>query len=187
MNYVGQEIQDFTVKAYHQGELKDVAKKDVLGRWSVFFFYPADFTFVCPTELEDLQANYEQFKAANAEVYSVSEDTEFVHKAWAETSEGIGKLEYPMLADPAGKLARAFDVLDEELGQAYRAVFLVDPDGVVQSYTINNMGIGRNASEVLRTLQAAQFVRAHGDQVCPAKWHPGEATLTPSLDLVGKL
>ena len=92
-----------------------------------------------------------------------------------------------MLADPAGKLARAFDVLDEDLGQAYRAVFLVDPDGVVQSYTINNMGIGRNASEVLRTLQAAQFVRAHGDQVCPAKWHPGEATLTPSLDLVGKL
>ena len=187
MNYIGQEIQDFSVKAYQQGELKDVTKKDVLGKWSVFFFYPADFSFVCPTELEDLQTKYSQFKAAGAEIYSVSEDTEFVHKAWAEASTGIGKIEYPMLAYPAGKLAKAFDVLNAELGQTYRAAFIVDPDGVIQSYTINNMGIGRNASEIFRTLQAASFVRAHGDKVCPASWQPGDDVLEPGLDLVGKL
>ena len=124
---------------------------------------------------------------ADADLYSVSEDTEFVHKAWAEASEKIGKIKYNMLADPAGKLARMFDVLDEDAGQAYRGVFIVDPDGKIQSYTINNMGIGRSADEILRTLQAAQFVREHGDRVCPANWKPGQDSIKPSLDLVGKL
>ncbi len=124
---------------------------------------------------------------ADADIYSVSEDTEFVHKAWAEASEKIGKIKYNMLADPAGKLARMFDVLDEDAGQAYRGVFIVDPDGKIQSYTINNMGIGRSADEILRTLQAAQFVREHGDRVCPANWKPGQDSIKPSLDLVGKL
>lgn len=187
MNFVGHEIEDFTVNAYQAGETIEVSKKDVLGKWSVFFFYPADFSFVCPTELEALQANYDAFKQANTEIYSVSEDTEFVHKAWAEASDEIGKIKYPMLADPAGKLARMFDVLDEDAGQAYRGVFIVDPDGIIQSYTINNMGIGRSADEILRTLQAAQFVREHGDRVCPANWQPGDDSIKPSLDLVGKL
>lgn len=120
MNFVGHEIEDFKVNAYHDGETTEVSKKDVLGKWSVFFFYPADFSFVCPTELEALQDKYEDFKKANAEIYSVSEDTEFVHKAWAQASDKIGKIKYSMLADPAGKLARMFDVLDEDAGQAYR-------------------------------------------------------------------
>ena len=187
MNFVGHEIEDFKVNAYQDGKTVEVTKKDVLGKWSIFFFYPADFSFVCPTELEALQDKYEDFKQANAEIYSVSEDTEFVHKAWAEASDKIGKIKYHMLADPAGKLARIFDVLDEDAGQAYRGVFIVDPDGKIQSYTINNMGIGRSADEILRTLQAAQFVRKHGDRVCPANWKPGQDSIKPSLDLVGKL
>ena len=187
MNFVGHEIEDFKVNAYQDGETKEVTKKDVLGKWSIFFFYPADFSFVCPTELEALQDKYDDFKKADAEIYSVSEDTEFVHKAWAEASDKIGKIKYHMLADPAGKLARMFDVLDEDAGQAYRGVFIVDPDGKIQSYTINNMGIGRSADEILRTLQAAQFVRKHGDRVCPANWKPGQDSIKPSLDLVGKL
>ena len=187
MNFVGHEIEDFKVNAYQDGKTVEVTKKDVLGKWSIFFFYPADFSFVCPTELEALQDKYEDFKQANAEIYSVSEDTEFVHKAWAEASDKIGKIKYHMLTDPAGKLARMFDVLDEDAGQAYRGVFIVDPDGKIQSYTINNMGIGRSADEILRTLQAAQFVRKHGDRVCPANWKPGQDSIKPSLDLVGKL
>ena len=187
MNFVGHEIEDFKVYAYQDGKTVEVTKKDVLGKWSIFFFYPADFSFVCPTELEALQDKYEDFKQANAEIYSVSEDTEFVHKAWAEASDKIGKIKYHMLADPAGKLARMFDVLDEDAGQAYRGVFIVDPDGKIQSYTINNMGIGRSADEILRTLRAAQFVRKHGDRVCPANWKPGQDSIKPSLDLVGKL
>ena len=187
MNFVGHEIEDFKVNAYQDGKTVEVTKKDVLGKWSIFFFYPADFSFVCPTELEALQDKYEDFKQANAEIYSVSEDTEFVHKAWAEASDKIGKIKYHMLADPAGKLARMFDVLDEDAGQAHRGVFIVDPDGNIQSYTINNMGIGRSADEILRTLLAAQFVRKHGDRVCPANWKPGQDSIKPSLDLVGKL
>ena len=187
MNMINQEIDDFSVRAYKKGDLIDVSKKDVLGKWGIFFFYPADFSFVCPTELEALQDKYEEFKKADAEIYSVSEDSEYVHKAWADASENIGRLEFPMLADPAGKIARMFDVLDEEAGQTFRAVFIVDPDGKIQSYTINNTGIGRSADEILRTLQAARFVREHGDQVCPADWQPGDDTIKPSLDLVGKL
>lgn len=159
----------------------------MLGKWSIFFFYPADFSFVCPTELGDLQDHYDAFKKANAEIYSVSEDSEFVHKAWSEATDTIGKIQYPMLADPAGKLARFFDVLDEDAGQAFRGVFIIDPEGKIKSYTINDMGIGRNAEEILRTLEAAEFVALHGDKVCPANWHPGDDTISPSLDLVGKI
>lgn len=187
MNYINQSIPEFRVNAYQDGDTHEVTTKDVLGKWSVFFFYPADFSFVCPTELGDLQDHYAEFQKANAEIYSVSEDTEFVHKAWAEATDTIGKIKYNMLADPAGKLARFFDVLDEEAGQAFRGVFVVDPEGKIKSYTINDMGIGRNAEEILRTLEAAQFVAEHGDKVCPANWHPGEDTITPSLDLVGKI
>ena len=185
--FIGKEITDFTVQAFQKGAFLEVSKEDILGHWSVFFFYPADFTFVCPTELGDLADFYEEFREIGCEIYSVSEDTHFVHKAWADASETIGKIEYPMLADPAGRLASFFDVLVEEEGQALRGTFIVNPEGKIRAYEIHDMGIGRNAQELLRKVQAAQYVEEHGDQVCPAKWKPGEETLTPSLDLVGIL
>ena len=187
MSLIGRKIEEFKVQAYHQGNFKEVTNEDVLGKWSVFFFYPADFTFVCPTELGDLADHYEEFKNINAEIYSVSEDTHFVHKAWADATDTIAKVQYPMLADPTGRLARMFEVLIEEEGLALRGTFIVDPEGIIQAYEVHANGIGRNAEELLRKVQAAQFVAEHGDQVCPAKWTPGAETLTPSLDLVGRL
>lgn len=187
MSLIGKEISDFKVQAYQTGNFKTVTKEDVLGKWSIFFFYPADFTFVCPTELEDLQNHYEELKKLNVEVYSVSCDTHFVHKAWADTSKTIKKVEYVMLADPTGALARDFDVMIEEDGIAERGTFVVNPEGKIVLYEVNGGGIGRNADELLRKVQAAQFVATHGDQVCPAKWTPGQETLKPSLDLVGMI
>lgn len=186
-NYINIEVDDFKVNSYHKGKFEEVAKTDILGHWSVFFFYPADFTFVCPTELGDLADHYEEFQEIGCEIYSISEDTHFVHKAWADASDTIKKIEYPMLADPTGRLARFFGVLDEDEGQAFRGTFVMNPKGVIKVYEIHDMGIGRNAEELLRKVQAAQFVEEHGDQVCPAKWKPGEETLMPSLDLVGML
>ncbi len=179
--------EDFTVQCYQDGAFGQVSKADLLGHWSLFFFYPADFTFVCPTELADLADLQERFEAENCKIYSVSEDSHFVHKAWADASETIRRIHYTMLADPAGVLARQFGVLDEAAGQAYRGAFVLNPEAQVVFYEINDMGIGRNAEELLRKLQAARFVAEHGDQVCPAKWKPGAETLTPSLDLVGLL
>ncbi len=187
MSFINKKLLDFNVQAYHNGEFKSVSTEDVLGKWSVFFFYPADFTFVCPTELGDLADSYAQFQEIGCEIYSVSTDTHFVHKAWADTTETIGKIKYPMLADPTGALTRFFDVMIEEEGIALRGTFIVNPEGEIKAYEVHDNGIGRNADELLRKLQAAQFVAAHGDQVCPAKWQPGAETLTPSLDLVGKL
>ena len=186
-NLINRTIGEFKVQAFYQGKFMDVTREYTLGHWSVFFFYPADFTFVCPTELGDLADFYEEFKEAGCEIYSVSEDTHFVHKAWADASDTIKKIQYPMLGDPAGKLAREFGVLDEEAGQAFRGTFILNPEGKIKAYEIHDMGIGRNAQELLRKVQAARFVEEHGDQVCPAKWKPGEETLTPSLDLVGML
>ncbi|MCD8294304.1 MAG: redoxin domain-containing protein, partial [Clostridia bacterium] len=156
-------------------------------KWAVFFFYPADFTFVCPTELEDLQNKYEDFKKAGCEIYSVSTDTHYVHKAWADHSERIAKLQYVMLADPTHALCKDFDVLIAEDGVAERGTFVVNPEGKIVAYEVNSGNVGRNADELFRKLQALQFVAAHGDEVCPAKWKPGEETLKPSLDLVGML
>ena len=187
MSLINKEVNDFKVQAYVGKDFKEVTKKDILGKWSVFFFYPADFTFVCPTELEDLADKYEEFKDMGCEIYSVSCDSHFVHKAWHDASKTIQKIQYPMLGDPAGKLAREFGVLDEEAGQAFRGTFILNPEGRIKAYEIHDMGIGRNAQELLRKVQAARFVEEHGDQVCPAKWKPGEETLTPSLDLVGML
>lgn len=187
MSLIGKKLEDFKVQAYHNGNFVEVSNEDVVGKWGIFFFYPADFTFVCPTELGDLADHYDSFKEIGAEIYSVSEDSHFVHKAWADTTETIGKIKYPMLADPTGKLARFFEVLIEEEGMALRGTFIVDPDGIIQAYEVHQNGIGRNAEELLRKVQAAQFVREHGDEVCPANWTPGAETLTPSLDLVGKL
>lgn len=185
MSQIGKEIVDFNVQAYVNNKFIKVEKKDVLGKWSVFFFYPADFTFVCPTELEDLANKYPEFKAANCEIYSVSCDTHFVHKAWHDASKTIKKIEYPMLADPTGTLARAFDVMIEEVGLAERGTFVVNPEGKIVAYEVLSGNIGRNADELYRRLQALQFVAEHGDEVCPAKWEPGKETLKPSLELVG--
>ncbi len=187
MSLIGKEVNDFKVKAFVEGDFRDVTRADLLGKWSVFVFYPADFTFVCPTELGDLADHYEEFKKIGCEVYSVSTDSHFVHKAWHDASDTIKKIRYPMLADPTAKLAQDFEVYIEEEGMALRGSFVINPEAKIVSYEVNDNSIGREASELLRKVQAAQFVAEHGDQVCPAKWRPGAQTLKPSLDLVGKL
>ncbi len=187
MAIIGKEIPEFTVEAYRKPEIITVTKEDVVGKWSVFCFYPADFTFVCPTELEDLQEQYATLKEAGVEVFSVSVDSAYAHKAWADTSATIGKIEYTMLADQRHELADFFGVYDEASGQAYRGTFVVNPEGLVQTAEIHNMGIGRSATELVRKVQAAQFVAKHGGEVCPAKWKPGASTLKPSTELVGKI
>lgn len=187
MSLINKEITDFTVQSYQNNTFVPVSKKDVLGKWSVFFFYPADFTFVCPTELEDLANKYEEFKKIGCEIYSVSCDTHFVHKAWHDASKTIQKIQYPMLADPTTTLARAFDVLIEDAGLTERGTFIVNPEGKIVSYEVVAGNIGRNADELFRRVQALQFVAEHGDEVCPAKWQPGAKTLKPSLDLVGAI
>ncbi|WP_449271888.1 alkyl hydroperoxide reductase subunit C [Halomonas tibetensis] len=181
------EVKPFKATAYHNGEFVDVTEENLKGQWNIFFFYPADFTFVCPTELGDLQDKYAELKKMGVEVYSVSTDTHFTHKAWHDSSETIGKLTYPMLADPTLRISRNFEVLIEEAGLADRGTFVVDPDGKIQIVELNAGNIGRNAEELLRKVKAAQYVRANPNEVCPAKWEEGEATLSPSLDLVGKI
>lgn len=187
MSMINKEIADFAVQAYHNNEFKTVTKADVLGKWSVFFFYPADFTFICPTELEDLANKYDEFKAAGCEIYSVSTDSHFVHKAWHDASDRIKKINYPMLADPTHALSKDFEVLIDASGMAERGTFIVNPDGLIVGYEVTAGNVGRNADELFRKVQACQFVAEHGDEVCPAKWQPGAETLKPSLDLVGQL
>ena len=187
MTLLQHELTDFKVNAFQNNEFHEVTKDDVLGHWSLFCFYPADFTFVCPTELEDLAKNYAKFKEIGCEIYSVSCDTHFVHKAWHDTSESIRKINYPMLADPTGVLSRGFGVMIEEEGVAYRGTFVVNPEGKVKLVEIQDNSIGRNADELLRKVAAAQFVEAHPGEVCPAKWQQGAETLKPSIDLVGKI
>ncbi len=187
MSLIGKEVSDFEVQAFHKDSFVTVSRSDILGKWSVFFFYPADFTFVCPTELEDLQDKYAEFQKMGCEIYSVSTDSHFVHKAWKDASERIKKLQYPMLADPTHRLSKDFEVLIKEVGQAERGTFVVNPEGRIVAYEVNAGNVGRNAEELLRRVQALQFVAEHGDEVCPAKWKPGAETLKPSLDLVGIL
>jgi len=187
MAMINSEIKPFQATAYHDGKFVEVSDADVKGKWAVFFFYPADFTFVCPTELGDLADKYDEFKARDVEIYSVSTDTHFTHKAWHASSETIGKIRYPMIGDPTGRITRDFDVMRENQGLADRGTFVVDPDGVIQVMEITAEGVGRSASELLRKLKAAQYVRAHPDEVCPAAWEEGEETLAPSLSLVGKI
>ncbi len=184
---INSRIPEFSANAFQSGEFKTVTDKDLAGKWSIFFFYPADFTFVCPTELVDMAEKYEQFQAMGVEVYSVSTDTHFVHKAWWDASESIRKINYPMLADPTGHLSRSFGVMIEEEGLAYRGTFVVDPEGKIKLAEIQDNSIGRNADELLRKVEAAQFVASHDGEVCPAKWKKGGETLKPSIDLVGKI
>ncbi|GGD99986.1 peroxiredoxin [Tsuneonella deserti] len=188
MGIVGSQIQPFTATAFQAGkDFFQVTDGDVAGKWAVFFFYPADFTFVCPTELEDLGEHYAMLQKLGVEVYAVSTDTHFSHKAWHDTSDKIGKLQFPFLGDQNHVLARNFGVLREGQGLADRGTFVVDPDGVIQLVEITSEGVGRNANELVRKIRAAQYVRNNPGQVCPAAWEEGEETLAPSLDLVGKL
>ena len=187
MSLINSEIKPFKTTAFHNGEFSEVTEATLRGKWSVVFFYPADFTFVCPTELGDLADNYEEFKKLGVEIYSVSTDTHFTHKAWHDSSETIGKIQYPMLSDATGTISRNFEVMIEADGLAERGTFVIDPEGVIQIVEITAGGIGRDASELLRKVKAAQYVAAHPGEVCPAKWKEGDATLAPSLDLVGKI
>ncbi|WP_339487203.1 alkyl hydroperoxide reductase subunit C [Pseudomonas sp. EL_65y_Pfl2_R95] len=187
MSYINSEVKPFNATAYHQGQFVDVSEANLKGKWSVVFFYPADFTFVCPTELGDLADNYAEFQKLNVEIYGVSTDTHFTHKAWHDTSDTIGKIQYPLIGDPTGTITRNFGVMIEEAGLADRGTFVIDPEGKIQIVEVNAGGIGRDAQELLRKVKAAQYVAAHPGEVCPAKWKEGEATLAPSLDLVGKI
>lgn len=193
---VGQSVPaDIEFEAYHKGEVKEMSLLQLRGKWIVLVFYPADFTFICPTELEELAKLYPKFQAVNAEIISVSTDTVFTHKAWHNTSAGIKEIKYPMAADPAGKLASAFGVLIEsdgpeltpDEGLALRGTFIIDPAGILRSMEVTDNSIGRKGAETLRKLQAAQYVEMHKGKVCPASWEPGDDTLEPGLNLVGKL
>ena len=187
MNLMNTQIRPFKATAFKEGEFVELTEQDVLGKWAIFFFYPADFSFVCPTELGDLADYYDELQKLGVEVYSVSTDTHFTHKAWHEASNTIAKIKYYMIGDPSGELTNNFENMREGVGLADRATFLIDPDGVIQFFEVSSEGIGRNAAELIRKVKAAQYVAAHPGEVCPAKWEEGEETLAPSLDLVGKI
>lgn len=188
MVQVGQKVPDFEANAFVNGEEKTLKLSDYRGKWAVLIFYPADFTFICPTELEEAADHYEEFKKLGAEVFSVSTDTVFVHKAWHDVSPAVKKVQYPMLADPTGQLCRTFGTYIEGVGLSLRGSFVIDPDGVLKAYEIHDLSIGRSTQELLRKVQAAKFVRENaGGLVCPAGWKPGDKTLKPGLDLVGKI
>lgn len=190
MSLINTQIKPFKATAYQTGKFFEVTSESVLGKWSVFAFYPADFTYICPTELEDLADNYEEFKKLGVEVYGVSTDTHFAHKAWSDISPAIKKVKYPLVGDPTGTLTRNFDVYiseGEDAGLALRGTFLVNPKGEIKLCEIHDNGIGRDAKELLRKVKAAQYVASHPGEVCPAKWTEGQKTLKPGLDLVGKI
>jgi peroxiredoxin (alkyl hydroperoxide reductase subunit C) len=187
MSLINTPVKPFKATAYQNGKFIPLTEANLQGQWSVVMFYPADFTFVCPTELGDLADHYATFRALGVEVYGVSTDTHFAHKAWHDTSDTIGKVTYPLVGDPTGRLARNFEVMIEEEGLALRGTFVINPEGIIKLCEIHDNGIGRDATELLRKVQAAQYVAAHPGEVCPAKWTPGATTLAPSLDLVGKI
>ncbi|MGQ9619233.1 MAG: alkyl hydroperoxide reductase subunit C [Candidatus Aminicenantia bacterium] len=184
---VNQKVPDFELSAYHNGEIKKVKLSDYKGKWVVLVFYPADFTFICPTELEEAADLYNEFKKLDAEILSVSTDTVYVHKAWHDISPSIKKIKYPMLADPSGKVCRLFGTYIEDEGVSLRGSFIIDPDGDLKVVEVNDNSLGRSTKELLRKLQAAKYVREHNGEVCPASWEPGKKTLKPGLDLVGKI
>jgi peroxiredoxin len=184
-------VKPFNSKAYHAkdayGEFIDITDEDLKGHWSAVVFYPADFTFVCPTELSDLADHYEELQKLNVEVYAISTDTHFSHKAWHDSSESIKKIQFPMIGDPTGVMARNFEVMIEDEGLALRGTFIINPEGLIKTIEVNDLGIGRSAADLVRKVQAAQHIEANPNEVCPASWKPGAETLTPALDLVGKI
>jgi len=190
MSLINTHIKPFKATAYQNGQFIEVSDASLKGKWSVIVFYPADFTFVCPTELEDLANNYAEFQKMGVEIYGVSTDTHFTHKAWHDTSDTIARVQYPLIGDPNHQLARFFDVLiteGEDAGLALRGTFVIDPEGRIKTIEVHDNGIGRDAKETLRRVKAAQYIAAHPGEVCPAKWNEGAETLAPSLDLVGKI
>jgi peroxiredoxin (alkyl hydroperoxide reductase subunit C) len=187
MSLINTQVQPFKAQAFHNGKFIEVTDTSMKGKWSVVIFMPAAFTFNCPTEVEDAADSYAEFQKAGAEVYIVTTDTHFSHKVWHETSPAVGKAQFPLVGDPTHQLTRAFDVHIDEEGLALRGTFVINPEGVVKVAEIHDLGIGRSASELFRKVQAAQYVANHDGEVCPAKWTPGEKTLAPSLDLVGKI
>jgi peroxiredoxin (alkyl hydroperoxide reductase subunit C) len=184
---IGTKLCGNTYDVFHNKEITKANLADYQGKWLVLFFYPADFTFVCPTELEEMADLYEEFKKADAEVVSVSTDTAFVHKAWHDNSKAIAKITFPMLADPTGALSKELGVYLKAEGLSLRGSFIIDPDGIIQAYEVHNNNVGRSAAELLRKLQASKFVREHGGEVCPANWKPGKESMKPSVDLIGKI
>ena len=192
---VGETVPDYEFEAFYKDDARTMKFSDFRGKWLVVVFYPADFTFVCPTELEEMADLYPNFQKINAEVVSFSTDTVFVHKAWHDTSEAIKKITYPMGSDPSGKIADAFGVLIEggdlpfvpDEGLALRGTFIIDPSGTLSSMEVNDNSVGRAAKETYRKLQAAQYVETHQGKVCPASWEPGDDTLEPGMGLVGKI
>lgn len=193
---VGHPVPDYEFEIFQDDEVKKAKISDYEGKWLILFFYPADFTFVCPTELEELAKLYPEFQKLDAEIVSVSDDTVFTHKAWHDTSPAIKQIEFPMGADPAGRLSRAFGTYIandglahvEDEGLSLRGTFIIDPDGILRTAEVHDNGIGRSAKELMRKLQAAQFVKTHGGQVCPAEWQPGDETLKGGdMGLVGKI
>lgn len=184
---IGQPVQDLSFDVFHNEEIKKVKLSDYRGKWLVLFFYPADFTFICPTELEELADSYTEFTGLNAEIVSVSTDTVFVHKAWHDNSPAIKKIIFPMAADPTGALSKTFGTYIPHEGLSLRGTFIINPDGVLKACEVHDNSIGRSAKELLRKIKAAQYVAQNPGQVCPASWEPGRATLKPGLDLVGKI
>lgn len=187
MAEINQPAPAFLTQAFHNGKTEEISLKDFRGKWTIIFFYPADFTFVCPTELGDLADNYEKIKELNAEILSVSTDTIFTHKAWHNTSETIKKIKFPMIADPTHKISKAYGVYIPEEGVALRGTFIIDPEGTLKTMEIHDNSIGRSVEELIRKIEAAKFVYEHGEEVCPSNWKPGSKTLKPGLDLVGKI
>lgn len=184
---INTKFPEFKLNAYQQGQFRTVSNEDIKGKWALFFFYPGDFTFVCPTELYDLSEHYQELLQLDVEVYACSCDSHFVHKAWVDASPAVKGVQYPMLADPAGRLAEALGILIEEDQQAYRGTFLVNPEGIIKMVEINDNSVGRDVSATIRKIIALQYVAEHGGEVCPANWRRGEKTLTPGIDLVGKI
>jgi NADH-dependent peroxiredoxin subunit C len=178
---------EFDAEAFHNGEIKKVSLENYKGKWVIIFFYPADFTFVCPTELGEMADKYQEFIKQDAEILSVSTDTVFVHKAWHDSSDTIKRIKFPMVADPTHEISRKYNVLIDEEGVALRGSFLIDPDGILRAFEVHDNSIGRSAEELFRKLEASKFVKEHGGEVCPANWKPGSKTLKPGLDLVGKI
>lgn len=184
---INQLAPNFEADAFYQGQIKRISLDNYKGKWVILFFYPGDFTFICPTELGELANNYQKFQELSAEIISISTDSVFVHKAWKDNSETIKKVEFPMLADPTTEISKAYGTYIYEEGVALRGTFIIDPDGILKAYEIHDNSIGRSAKELLRKIEAAKFTRENNGEVCPASWKPGEKTLKPGLDLVGKI
>lgn len=184
---IGQQVHDFEFEVFHNNLFKEMKFSDNKGKWTVLLFYPADFTFVCPTELEEAAIYYNRFQEIGAEIISISTDTVFSHLAWHQSSKAIGKIKYPMAADPTGKICKEFGTYNDEDGLSLRGTFIIDPDGILKTIDIHDNSIGRSAKEILRKVRAAKFVRENPGLVCPASWEPNAETLKPGVELVGKI